>query len=277
MAANKNRRTPTSPGVRFASIQDKGLVQAVRPLKSKCSSLANNAGRNNTGRITIRHRSGKAHKRIYREIDWKRIDKDLIPGTVATIEYDPNRSAHIALIHYVDGDKRYILAPEGLKQGDQIVSGDPKIVRPGSNFAIGKMQSGTVIHCLETKVGKGAQMLRSAGVSGQICGTEDVYTSVKLRSGEMRYILSECRASIGRASNSPHNLRSLGKAGIKRHLGWRPTVRGEAMNPVDHPHGGGEGKTRGRHPRSAWGKIARGLKTRQCKRTDAFIIKRRTK
>ncbi len=233
-------------------------------------------GRNNNGRITTRHRGG-GHKQRYRVIDFKR-DKDNIPGRVERIEYDPNRTANIALVLYADGERRYILAPKGLEVGMPVMSGPEAPIKPGSAMALRDMPVGTLVHCIEMRPGKGGQLARSAGASAQLVAREGDYATLRLRSGEMRKVHADCRATIGEVGNAEHNLRSLGKAGAKRWRGVRPTVRGVAMNPVDHPHGGGEGRTSGgRHPVSPWGMPTKGHKTRKNKRTDRMIVRRRNR
>ncbi len=233
-------------------------------------------GRNNNGRITTRHRGG-GHKQRYRVIDFKR-DKDNIPGRVERIEYDPNRTANIALVLYADGERRYILAPKGLEVGMPVMSGPEAPIKPGSAMALRDMPVGTLVHCIEMRPGKGGQLARSAGASAQLVAREGDYATLRLRSGEMRKVHADCRATIGEVGNAEHNLRSLGKAGAKRWRGVRPTVRGVAMNPVDHPHGGGEGRTSGgRHPVSPWGVPTKGHKTRKNKRTDRMIVRRRNR
>jgi large subunit ribosomal protein L2 len=267
---------PTSPGRR-------GTVRVVNPELHKGAPYAplleaksRTDGRNNAGRITVRHRGG-GHKRHYRVIDFKR-DKDGIPGKVERLEYDPNRSAHIALVLYQDGERRYIIAPKGVQAGSEIVSGTEAPIKPGCTLPIRNIPVGTTIHCIEMKPGKGAQMARSAGAAVQLVAREGSYAQMRLRSGEVRKVHVDCRATIGEVSNSEHSLRKLGKAGAKRWRGVRPTVRGVAMNPVDHPHGGGEGRTSGgRHPVSPWGVPTKGYKTRANKRTDAMIVRRRKK
>jgi large subunit ribosomal protein L2 len=230
-------------------------------------------GRNNFGRITTRHKGG-GHKKLYRVIDFKR-NKDGIPAVVERLEYDPNRTAYIALLKYADGERRYIIAPKGLKAGDPVESGESAPIRAGSTLPLRNIPVGSVVHCVELKPGKGAQMIRSAGTSAQLVAREGAYATLRLRSGEMRKVLAECRATLGEVSNSEHNLRTLGKAGAKRWRGVRPTVRGTAMNPVDHPHGGGEGRNFGKHPVTPWGVPTKGYKTRKNKRTDKFIVRRR--
>lgn len=267
---------PTSPGKR-------GEVRVVHhdihkgdPHPSLVSKLNKSGGRNNQGKITVRHIGG-GKRTQYRHIDFKR-NKDGIDAKVERIEYDPNRSALIALIVYLDGERRYIIAPAGLKKDDKIINGEHAPISKGNCLPLKNIPVGTVIHCVELKPGRGAQLLRSAGTSGQIVAKEGLYTTLKLRSGEMRKVLSTCRATIGEVSNSEHNLRSLGKAGAKRWRGVRPTVRGVAMNPVDHPHGGGEGRTSGgRHPVTPWGVPTKGYKTRTNKRTNKLIVRSRRK
>ena len=268
------KRKPTSPGRRFVvSVVNPDLHKGdpYAPLLEKKSKTG---GRNNSGQITTRHRGG-GHKQHYRVIDFKR-NKDGIPAKVERLEYDPNRTAYIALLCYQDGERRYIIAPKGLNAGDEVRSGQGAPVKPGNCLPLRSVPVGSVVHCIELKVGKGAQLVRSAGTSAQLIAREGRYATLRLRSGEMRKVLSDCRATIGEVSNSDHNLRSLGKAGATRWRGVRPTVRGVAMNPVDHPHGGGEGKTSGgRHPVSPWGTPAKGYKTRKNKRTDDLIVRRR--
>ncbi len=231
-------------------------------------------GRNNYGRVSVRHRGG-AHKRHYRLIDFKR-DKDNIPGMIERLEYDPNRSAHIALVLYKDGERRYIIAPKGVEQGAEIISGATAPIRTGNTLPLRNIPVGSTVHCVELKQGRGAQLGRSAGAAIQLVAREGSYAQLRLRSGEVRMVHVDCRATIGEVGNSEHSLRQLGKAGAKRWRGIRPTVRGVAMNPVDHPHGGGEGRTSGgRHPVSPWGTPTKGYKTRINKRTDAMIVHRR--
>ncbi len=267
---------PTSPGRRFVvKVVNPDLYKGdpYAPLLDKKSK---SGGRNNTGRITTRHVGG-GHKQHYRVVDFRR-NKDGIPATVERIEYDPNRTAYIALVCYADGERRYIIAPKGLSAGDKIESGNAAAIKPGNALPIRNIPLGSVIHCVELKPGKGAQIARSAGASAQLVARDGAYATLRLRSGEMRKVLSDCRATLGEVSNSEHNLRSLGKAGAKRWLGIRPTVRGVAMNPVDHPMGGGEGRTSGgRHPVSPWGTPTKGYKTRKNKRTDKMIVRRRDK
>ena len=267
---------PTSAGRRFVvKVVDKTLYKG-RPYKKLIEKQGKTGGRNNTGRITVRHKGG-GHKQHYRVIDWKR-DNDGVPGTVERIEYDPNRSANIALIKYKDGERRYLLAPKGLEIGASVMSGATAPISIGNSMPLRNIPVGSVIHCVEIKPGKGAQFVRSAGTSCQLVAREGKYATLRLRSGEMRRVLVECKASLGEVGNGEHNLRSLGKAGAKRWRGVKPTVRGVAMNPVDHPHGGGEGKTSGgRHPVSPWGMPTKGFKTRKNKRTDKLIVRRRGK
>jgi len=268
-------RKPTTPSNRFTVLSDFEGLDKVRPERSLTESKKSNAGRNSAGRITVRHRGG-GHKRLYRKIDFKR-DKTGIPGKVATLEYDPNRTANIALIHYVDGEKRYILAPNGLKQGDTILSGSGSPANVGNSLPLKEIPLATFIHNVELKPGRGGQIVRSAGGAAQLMSRDQEYAQVKLPSGEIRLIHVTCNATVGRVGNSEHESRVLGKAGRKRWMGIRPTVRGVAMNPVDHPMGGGEGRTSGGgHPVSPWGKITRGKKTRKrSKTTSKFIVKRR--
>jgi large subunit ribosomal protein L2 len=270
------KRKPTSPGRRFVvSVVNPELHKGAphAPLLDKKSK---SGGRNNAGRITTRHVGG-GHKQHYRIVDFKR-RKDNIPALIERLEYDPNRSAYIALVCYADGERSYIIAPKGLKAGDKIQSGDAAPIKVGNTLPMRNIPVGSVIHCVELKPGKGAQMARSAGTSAQLVAREGAYVTLRLRSGEMRKVLSECRATLGEVSNSEHSLRSLGKAGASRWRGVRPTVRGVAMNPVDHPHGGGEGRTSGgRHPVSPWGTPTKGYKTRKNKRTEKMIVRRRGK
>jgi len=270
------KRKPTSAGRRFVvSVVTPDLHKGA-PYAPLLEKKSKSGGRNNNGRITTRHIGG-GHKQHYRKIDFKR-NKDGIPATVERLEYDPNRSAHIALICYADGERRYIIAPKTIKAGDKIESGDAAAIKVGNTLPIRNIPVGSTIHCVELKPGKGAQIARSAGTSAQLVAREGTYATLRLRSGEMRKVLSECRATLGEVSNSEHSLRSLGKAGASRWRGVRPTVRGVAMNPVDHPHGGGEGRTSGgRHPVSPWGTPTKGYKTRKNKRTDNMIVRRRNK
>jgi large subunit ribosomal protein L2 len=267
---------PTSPGKRGEIRVVHHNIHKGKPLASLVETLNKSGGRNNNGRITVRHIGG-GQRQKYRIIDFKR-NKDGISGRVERLEYDPNRTALIALIAYADGEKRYIIAPTNLQVGATVVSGADSPISIGNCLPLKNIPVGTTIHCVEMKAGKGAQMLRSAGCSGQLVAKEGVYATLRLRSGEMRKIHVLCRAVIGEVSNSEHSLRVLGKAGANRWRGIRPTVRGVAMNPVDHPHGGGEGRTSGgRHPVSPWGVPTKGYKTRSNKRTDGFIVRRRKK
>lgn len=263
---------PTSPARRFMTGQDYSELSRGSPEKSLTQSLRKSGGRNNDGRITRRHQGG-GHKRRFRVIDFRR-EKDGVPAKVATIEYDPNRTSFIALLHYADGDKRYILAPTGVKVGDTLVSGAEVDIRPGNSLPLQSIPVGTVIHNIELKPGRGGQIIRSAGTWGQLMAKEGNYAQVRLPSGSVRKVLAVCRASVGQLGNIDHEIIRIGKAGKSRWLGIRPTVRGLAMNPVDHPHGGGEGKSgQGNpHPVSPWGKKAKGLTTRVIKRTDKFIL-----
>ena len=265
---------PTSPGRRFVVKVVNPELHKGAPYKPLLVKKTKTGGRNNAGRITSRHRGG-GHKQHYRLIDFRR-NKDGVPAVVERLEYDPNRTANLALLKYADGERRYIVAPRGVKEGDELMSGSSAPVRAGNAMALHSIPVGSVIHCIELKPGKGAQLVRSAGCSAQLVAREGTYATVRLRSGEMRRVLAECRATLGEVGNSEHNLRSLGKAGATRWRGKRPTVRGVAMNPVDHPHGGGEGKTSGgRHPVSPWGVPTKGYKTRSNKRTDKLIVRRR--
>ncbi len=269
---------PMTPGSRGRSDLTYDEITTSTPEKSLVVTLKKNGGRNNQGRITVRHRGG-GEKRKYRIIDFKR-NKDGVIGTVATIEYDPNRSANIALIKYADGEKRYIIAPKGIKVGMKIESGENADIKIGNALPLSRIPVGTTVHCIELKEGKGAQMARSAGSSVQILGHEGKYTLLRLTSGEVRKVLSTCRATIGEVGNEDHELVHLGKAGRKRHMGIRPTVRGSVMNPNDHPHGGGEGRAPiGRKgPLTPWGKPALGYKTRDTKKaSDKLIVRRRKK
>jgi len=270
------RQKPTSPGRRFTvKVTTPGLHKGA-PHAPLLETLSKSGGRNNQGRITTRHRGG-GHKRHYRVIDFKR-SKDGIPAKVERFEYDPNRSAHIALLLYADGERRYIIAPKGLQQGDTVLSGKESPIKTGNTLPLRNIPVGTLVHCVELKTGKGAQMVRSAGGSTQIVAREGAYATLRMRSGEMRKVHVECRATIGEVGHGEHNLRKLGKAGAVRWRGVRPTVRGVAMNPVDHPHGGGEGRTSGgRHPVSPWGTPSKGYKTRNNKRTDTMIVRHRGK
>lgn len=272
MALEKSK--PTSPGQRFLVRIINNELHKGKPYGPLLRIKKKTGGRNNEGRITCRHVGG-GHKQRYRIVDFKR-DKDGVPARVERIEYDPNRSANIALVVYADGERRYVIAASGLKPNDVMMSGAEAPIKVGNCLPLINIPIGSTIHCLELKPGRGAQLARSAGASVQLIAREGIYATVRLRSGEMRKILSDCRATIGEVSNSEHNLRSLGKAGASRRRGIRPTVRGVAMNPVDHPHGGGEGKTSGgRHPVSPWGVPTKGYKTRKNKRTNKFIVRKR--
>ena len=266
---------PTSPGRRFVEKVVHPHLYKGRPFAALLESKSKSGGRNNNGRITTRHIGG-GHKQHYRIIDFKRT-KDNIPATVERIEYDPNRTAHIALLKYADGERRYIIAAKKQVVGDTVMSGETSPIRPGNCLPLKNIPLGTVIHNIELKIGKGAQMARSAGASVQLLGRDGVYAILRMRSGETRRVHVNCRAVIGEVSNTENNLKSLGKAGASRWRGVRPSVRGVAMNPVDHPHGGGEGRNKGRHPTSPWGQKSKGLKTRHNKRTDNMIIRRRAK
>ena len=265
---------PTSPGRRFlVKVVNESLYKG-DPLQSLVESKNKSGGRNNNGHITTRHIGG-GHKQKYRLIDFKR-NKDGISAVVERLEYDPNRTAHIALLKYADGERRYIIAPKGIAAGDVVSSGTNVAIKSGNCMPLRNIPVGSQIHCIEMKQGKGAQLIRSAGASAQLVAREGIYATVRLRSGETRKIHIDCRATIGEVGNSEHNLRSIGKAGAQRWRGIRPTVRGVAMNPVDHPHGGGEGRTSGgRHPVTPWGVPTKGYKTRGNKRTDNMIVRRR--
>lgn len=265
---------PTSPGRRSMTSSDFDTVTASKPLKRLTSALRKKAGRNCHGRITVRRRGG-GHKRRYRVIDFRR-DKFGIPARVATVEYDPNRSARIALLSYADGERRYILAPKGLEVGSEVISSREADIKPGNSLPLRNIPVGTVIHAVELKIGAGAKLCRAAGVAAQLLAKEGDWSQVRLPSGEVRLVHLNCRATIGQVGNDEHSNIKLGKAGRARWLGRRPKVRGVAMNPVDHPHGGGEGRTSGgRHPVTPWGIPTKGKKTRNNRRTDRFIVKRR--
>jgi large subunit ribosomal protein L2 len=267
---------PTSPGRRFVVKVTNPDLHKGAPHEPLVAKKSKSGGRNNGGRITTRHRGG-GHKQRYRIIDFKR-NKDGIAGVVERLEYDPNRTANIALIKYIDGERRYIIAPKGLRAGDTVMSGEDAPFSVGNCMPMRNIPLGSTIHCIEMKVGKGAQIARSAGSSAQLVAREGEYATLRLRSGEMRKIRSECRAVVGEVGNSEHGLQKLGKAGATRWRGVRPTVRGVAMNPVDHPHGGGEGRTSGgRHPCSPWGVPTKGHKTRTNKRTNKMIVRRRNR
>jgi large subunit ribosomal protein L2 len=272
----KNYR-PTSPGRRGMSVSDFAELTAGAPERSLLGGRVNKSGgRNSYGRVTSWHRGG-GHKRRYRKVDFRR-EKRGVPACVASIEYDPNRSAHIALLHYRDGDKRYILAPVGLRVGDVVSSGDDAEIRPGNALSLRRIPLGSVVHAVEMKPGKGAQMVRAAGQGAQLMAREGRYATLRLPSGEHRKIHVDCMATIGQVGNTDHENRNIGKAGRSRWSGRRPNVRGVAMNPVDHPMGGGEGKSSGgRHPCTPWGVPTKGHKTRRNQRTDKYIVKRRGK
>ncbi|HVA89308.1 MAG TPA: 50S ribosomal protein L2 [Chloroflexota bacterium] len=270
------RYRPTSPGRRFMSVSSFEAVVKTKPERGLTVSLKKHSGRNATGKITVRHRGG-GHRRIYRVIDFRR-DKLDVPGTVATIEYDPNRSARIALIHYRDGDKRYILAPEGLGVADQVMAGEKSDIRPGNALPLTKIPLGTTVHNIEVQLGKGGQLVRSAGVGAQLVAREGRHAQLRMPSGEVRLIDVRCSATIGQVGNTDHSNETWGKAGKTRWRGFRPAVRGSTMNPFDHPHGGGEGRSGpGGHPQTPWGKPALGHRTRNNKSTDQMIVRRRKK
>jgi large subunit ribosomal protein L2 len=265
---------PYTPGRRQMTIQGREEITADRPERSLTAPLRKSGGRNNTGRITMRHIGG-GHRRTYRIIDFRR-NKLGVTGKVATIEYDPNRNARIALIHYADGEKRYILLPKGLKVGDVIVAGPGADITPGNALKLKDIPVGTVVHNLELEPGRGGKLVRSAGTSAQLMAKEGKYAYIRMPSGELRLILQECMATIGQVGNEDHENISLGKAGKTRYSGRRPTVRGMVMNPVDHPMGGGEGKSKGnKHPLSPWGTPAKGYRTRKNKPSDRLIVRRR--
>ena len=265
---------PTSPGRRFVVTVVDPTLHKGKPYKPLVEKQKRTGGRNGAGRITTRHRGG-GHKQHYRRIDFRR-NKDGVAATVARLEYDPNRSANIALLKYADGEYRYIVAPKGVRAGARLMSGASAPIHAGNAMPLRNVPVGSVVHCVELKPGKGAQLARSAGASCQLVAREGAHATLRLRSGEMRRVAVECRATLGEVGNSEHSLRSLGKAGAKRWRGIRPTVRGVAMNPVDHPHGGGEGKSSGgRHPVSPTGVPAKGFRTRNNKRTDKYIVRRR--
>jgi len=265
---------PTSPGRRGkVSVTTPDLHKGA-PHAALVEKQSKTGGRNNMGRITTRHRGG-GHKQHYRIVDFKR-DKEGIPARVERIEYDPNRTAHIALLCYADGERRYIIAPKGLTAGDQVLAGKDAPIKVGNTLPLRNIPVGATVHCIEMRPGKKAQLARSAGASAQLVAREQGYATLRLRSGEMRKVPADCRATIGEVGNSEHSLRKIGKAGAKRWLGIRPTVRGVVMNPVDHPHGGGEGRTSGgRHPVTPWGVPTKGYKTRNNKRTEHLIVRRR--
>ncbi len=265
---------PTTPGQRGLILVDKSSLWKGRPLKKLTVGLSKNAGRNNTGRVTMRRKGGGA-KRLYRIIDFKRQKVD-VSGTVERIEYDPNRTSFIALIKYDDGEMSYIIAPQRLSVGDKILSSSKADIKPGNSMPFTGMPIGTIIHNIELKAGKGGQLVRSAGTYAQFVGRDGGYAQVRLSSGELRLVRQECMATVGAVSNSDNSNQNLGKAGRSRHMGRRPSVRGVVMNPIDHPHGGGEGRTSGgRHPVTPWGKPTKGARTRSNKQTDKFIIRSR--
>ncbi|MCK9530099.1 MAG: 50S ribosomal protein L2 [Gammaproteobacteria bacterium] len=265
---------PTSAGRRFMVKVTSPDLHKGAPYAPLLEKQSRNGGRNNQGRITTRHQGG-GQKQHYRLIDFKR-NKDGIAGRIERLEYDPNRTANIALVLYADGERRYIIAPAGVKAGDEVISGAGAPIKPGNAMALRNIPVGTNVHCIELKPGKGAQLARSAGSSVQLVAREGAYATVRLRSGEMRKVHVDCKATIGEVGNAEHSLQKFGTAGAKRRVGIRPTVRGIAMNPVDHPHGGGEGRTKGgRHPVSPWGTPTKGYKTRKNKRTQSMIVRRR--
>jgi large subunit ribosomal protein L2 len=266
---------PTSAGRRFQSVLDFAEITKKEPERRLLAPKQRTGGRNALGRITSRHRGG-GHKRRYRIVDFRR-DKDLVPAKVAAVEYDPNRSARLALLNYVDGEKRYILAPVGLRVGDSVAAGAGADIKPGNAMPLRQIPTGTTVHNVELKPGRGAQLARSAGASAQLMAKEGSQALLKLPSGELRYVQLTCRATVGQVGNLDHENISIGKAGRNRWRGRRPHVRGMAMNPVDHPHGGGEGRSKGNHPQSPWGQPAKGFKTRYNPRTDRFIVKRRSR
>jgi len=266
---------PTSAGRRHLVKVVNAELHKGKPFAGLLEKKSKTGGRNNNGRITTRHIGG-GHKHHYRIVDFKR-NKDGVPAVVERLEYDPNRSANIALLKYLDGERRYILAPKGLQAGDEVLSGEQAPIKVGSAMPLRNVPVGSTVHNVELKPGKGGQMARSAGASAQLVAREGAYCTLRLRSGEMRKVLTDCRATLGEVGNSEHSLRELGKAGASRWRGVRPTVRGVVMNPVDHPHGGGEGRTSGgRHPVTPWGVPTKGYKTRKNKRTDKLIVRRRS-
>jgi large subunit ribosomal protein L2 len=265
---------PTSAGIRFRTGLTFDEVTKTRPEKGLRRRLNHSGGRNNTGRVTADHRGG-GHKRLYRLIDFKR-DKHDVPARVEAIEYDPNRSARIALVCYADGERRYILAPDRLQVGGSVISGDNNVdIQPGNCLPLKFIPVGTVVHNIELKIGKGGQLVRGAGLGAQLMAKEGKYALLKLPSGELRYVLAECRATVGQVGNADQENVSWGKAGRMRWLGFRPTTRGIAKNPVDHPHGGGEGRSKGNHPMTPWGKPTKGYKTRKHQSSDKYIVQRR--
>lgn len=268
------KTNPTSPGRRFVVKVVTSDLHKGAPFEPLLDKKSKSGGRNNNGRITVRHRGG-GHKQRYRIVDFKR-NKEGVPAVVERVEYDPNRSANLALLKYLDGERAYIIAPKGVGPGDSVLAGEDAPISRGNCLPLRNIPLGTLVHCIEMRPGKGAQLARAAGSAAQIIAREGKHTTLRLRSGEMRKILAECRAVIGEVGNSEHSLRKLGKAGATRWRGVRPTVRGVVMNPVDHPHGGGEGRTSGgRHPVTPWGVPTKGYKTRKNKRTDKMIVRRR--
>lgn len=265
---------PTSPGRRHLVKVVNNDLHKGKPFAALLEKKSKTGGRNNNGRITTRHKGGGSRQH-YRLVDFKR-DKDGIPAVVERLEYDPNRSANIALLKYVDGEFRYILAAKGMKAGDSVISGDGAPIKVGSSMSLRNVPVGSTVHNVEIKPGKGGQLARSAGASVQLVARDGDYATVRLRSGEVRRVLADCRATIGEVGNSEHGLREIGKAGASRWRGVRPSVRGTAMNPIDHPHGGGEGRTRGKHPVTPWGVPTNGYKTRKNKRTDSLIVRSRS-
>ena len=265
---------PTSPGIRSRTGHSFEEITKAEPEKSLLQPLKRSGGRGNTGRITSDHRGGGS-RRLYRLVDFKRGKKG-VPARVEAIEYDPNRSARIALLCYADGERRYILAPDQIRVGDPVISGDDKVdIKPGNSLPLKFIPAGTMVHNIELKVGKGGQLVRSAGGTGQVMAKEGAYVLVKLPSGELRKVFAECRATVGQVGNLDHQNISLGKAGRVSWMGWRPVTRGMAKNPVDHPHGGGEGRSKGNHPQTPWGKPTKGYKTRKNHASDKYIVKRR--
>lgn len=264
---------PVTPGRRGMTVLDFSGLTKKKPERQLLAPKKSSGGRNSQGRLSVRHRGG-GHKRRYRIVDFRR-GKDQIPAKVAALEYDPNRSAHIALLHFADGEKRYIIAPVGVRVGDPIVTGAEADIKPGNTLPLRNIPTGTTVHNIELKPGRGGQMVRSAGASAQLMAKEGERALLRLPSGELRYVAVSCRATIGQVGNTDHENVTLGKAGRSRWLGRRPSVRGIAMNPVDHPHGGGEGQSKGNHPTSPWGQPAKGYKTRHNPRTDRMIVKRR--
>ncbi len=267
------KANPTSAGRRFVVQVKTPELHKGEPWGPLVTSKKRTGARNNVGRITMRHQGG-GHKQRYRIVDFKR-DKDGIPARVERLEYDPNRSAHLALLLYADGERRYIIAPKGIAAGDTLLSGSEAPIKAGNTLPLRNIPVGSTVHCVEMKPGRGAQLARSAGASVMIAAREGIYTTLRLRSGETRKVHVDCRATVGEVGNGEHSLRKLGKAGASRWRGIRPTVRGTAMNPVDHPHGGGEGRNFGKHPTTPWGVPTKGYKTRKNKRTDAMIVRRR--